>query len=159
MHSYLTWKRIDKVCVWPSSFVNLRCPALLEQQFKSFLGKSWSWNIINIILMTLFRSSLPEVFYKKSGLKNFTKFTGNYLCQAEACNLIKKETLSQVFSLEFCKIFKNIFSCRTPPVDCFLFLPTSNTFSTSVDCLYCWDVFVNRGDMVFHRLFPVWYLL
>ena len=25
----------------------------------------------------------------------------------EACNFIKKETLAQVFSFEFCKIFKN----------------------------------------------------
>ena len=35
--------------------------------------------------------------------------------QAEACNFIKKETLAQVFSCEFCKIF-NTFSYRTPLV-------------------------------------------
>ena len=29
---------------------------------------------------------------------------------------IKKETLAQVFSLEFCEIFKNNFFSRTPPV-------------------------------------------
>ena len=28
-----------------------------------------------------FRSSLPEVFYKKGVLKNFAKFTGKQLCQ------------------------------------------------------------------------------
>ena len=27
----------------------------------------------------------------------------------EACNFIKKETLAQVFSFEFCEIFKNTF--------------------------------------------------
>ena len=32
------------------------------------------------------------------------------------CNFIKKETLAQVFSCEFCEISKNIFSHRTPPV-------------------------------------------
>ena len=32
------------------------------------------------------------------------------------CNFIKKETLAQVFSYEFCKISKNTFSYRTPPV-------------------------------------------
>ena len=32
------------------------------------------------------------------------------------CNLIKKETLAQVFSHEFCKISKKNFSYRTPPV-------------------------------------------
>ena len=36
--------------------------------------------------------------------------------QAEACNFIKKETLAQVFSCEFCEIFKNTFFRRTPLV-------------------------------------------
>ena len=34
----------------------------------------------------------------------------------EACNLIKKETLAQVFSCEFCEISKNTFYYRTPLV-------------------------------------------
>ena len=63
------------------------------------------------------RSSCPEVFYKKGVLRHFTKFTGNNLCQrlffnkaaGLACNFIKKESLAQVFSCEFCEIFKNIF--------------------------------------------------
>ena len=36
--------------------------------------------------------------------------------QIEACNFIKKETLAQVFSCEFCEISKNAFSYRTPQV-------------------------------------------
>ena len=32
------------------------------------------------------------------------------------CNFIKKEALSQVFSCEFCEIFKNSFFYRTPPL-------------------------------------------
>ena len=36
--------------------------------------------------------------------------------QAEAYNFIKKETLAQVFSCEFCEISKNTFFYRTPPV-------------------------------------------
>ena len=36
--------------------------------------------------------------------------------EAEACNFIKKETLAQMFSCEFCEIAKNTFSYRTPPV-------------------------------------------
>ena len=35
---------------------------------------------------------------------------------SSACNFIKKETLAQVFSFEFCEICKNTFSYRTPPV-------------------------------------------
>ena len=70
----------------------------------------------------------------KGVLKNLAKFTGKHLCeslffnkvaglvsfliklQAWACNFIKKETLAQLFSREFCEISKNTFSCRTPPV-------------------------------------------
>ena len=36
--------------------------------------------------------------------------------QAGACNFIKKETLAQVFSSEFCEVSKNTFSYGTPPV-------------------------------------------
>ena len=36
--------------------------------------------------------------------------------QAEACNLIKKETLAQVLSCKFCEISKNTFSYGTLPV-------------------------------------------
>ena len=31
----------------------------------------------------------------------------------KACNFIKKETVAQVFSYEFCEIFKNIFLQNT----------------------------------------------
>ena len=70
------------------------------------------------------RSSRPEVFWKKGVLRNFAKFTGKHLYQSLfvnkvaglTCNFIKKESLAQVFSCEFCKIFKNTFFYRTPQV-------------------------------------------
>ena len=34
----------------------------------------------------------------------------------KTCNFIKKETLAQVFSCQFCKISKNTIFNRTPPV-------------------------------------------
>ena len=50
-------------------------------------------------------------------LENSQKFTGKHLCQslffikfqAETCSFIKKRTLAQVFSCEFCEISKNSF--------------------------------------------------
>ena len=42
-----------------------------------------------------------EVFCKKGVLRNFAKFTGRHL---------KKETLAQKCSCEFCRISKNTFS-------------------------------------------------
>ena len=75
----------------------------------------------------MYRYSRPGVFCKKGVLRNFAKFIGKHLCQnlvfnnvaglrPEACNFIKKETLVQVFSCEFCEISRNTFSYRTPPV-------------------------------------------
>ena len=49
----------------------------------------------------------PEVLYKKVVLRNFTKFTGKYLCQSFFFNKV-----AQVFSCEFCQIFKNGFFHR-----------------------------------------------
>ena len=54
---------------------------------------------------------------KKAVLRNLAKFIGKHLCQSlffnkvagAACNFIKKETLSQVLSCEFCAISKNTF--------------------------------------------------
>ena len=74
--------------------------------------------------LSVFRSSGPEVFCEKDVLGNFAKFTGKHLCQSlffnkvagAACSFIKKETLAQVFSYEFCEISKNTFSHRTPLV-------------------------------------------
>ena len=70
------------------------------------------------------RSSRPEVFCEKGVLKNFTKFTGKYLCLSLFFNklkhfFIKKQILAQVFSCEFCEIFKNTFFYRAPPVAAF----------------------------------------
>ena len=54
---------------------------------------------------------------RKGVLRNFTKFTGKHLCQSLFFNkVIKKETVAQVFSCEFCEISKNTFSYRTTPV-------------------------------------------
>ena len=59
------------------------------------------------------------MFCEKGFLRNFAEFTGKHLCQKlffKACNVIKKESLVQVFSCEFCEISKNTFFYRTPAV-------------------------------------------
>ena len=76
----------------------------------------------------IFRSKHRRCSIKKALLKDFAVFTGKHLylfnkdtlqrvdaatCRVEsrslACNFIKKETLAQVFSCEFCEISKNNF--------------------------------------------------
>ena len=65
---------------------------------------------------SFYRSSHWRCSVRKGVLRNFAKFTGKHLCQSllfnnvpGPCNFIKKETLAQVFSCEFCEISKNTF--------------------------------------------------
>ena len=60
----------------------------------------------------------------KGVLKNFAKFTGKHPCQSlflitlqtSVFNFIKKETVAQVFSCEFCKSFNDTYFYRAPVV-------------------------------------------
>ena len=70
-------------------------------------------NILHVspIFYHYFQKQPPEVFYKKGFLRNFAKFTEKQQCQSLfLIKFIKKETLAQVFSCEFCKISKKTFS-------------------------------------------------
>ena len=55
----------------------------------------------------------PECSVGEGVLWNFAKFLGKHLCQSllfdKVAVLRKKETLTRVFSCEFCEIFKNTF--------------------------------------------------
>ena len=71
-----------------------------------------------------FRSSHQKCSMKKGIPRNFTKFTGKRLCQSLflnkvvglSCRPIKRETLAQGFSCEFCESSKNTFFTEH---DCF----------------------------------------
>ena len=102
-------------------------------------------------LCEIFRSSRPEVFCEKDVLRNFVKFTGKHLCQSllfnkvagGASNFIKKGTLAQVFSSEFCEISKNTFFYRTPLVAAFWFwlsIPEMNTSRKVKEWLICFYI-------------------
>ena len=77
----------------------------------------------------MFRSSLPEVFYKKGVLRNLAKFTENTCArvsflkfQASVCDIINKETLTAVF-LWALQNFKEHFNLqKAPPVAASVYL-------------------------------------
>ena len=81
---------------------------------------------LDIDISRLFsRTRRSEMFFKIGIPKNFAKFTGKHLrhflffnkvARPQVCIFIKKEILAQVFSYEFCEIFKNNFFYRTLPV-------------------------------------------
>ena len=63
--------------------------------------------------------AIGGVLSEEMFLKIFAKFKEKHLCQSLVFNkvaglrpatLLKKKTLSQVFSCEFCEIYKNTFS-------------------------------------------------
>ena len=86
--------------------------------------------ILNVLMHLIFqiflwinqlKISRHRCSIKKVVLKNFAKFTRKHLYQSLFCNkvaglqlpqtynFIKKGTLAQMFSCEFCEIFKNTF--------------------------------------------------
>ena len=74
--------------------------------------------LVGIMKRVKYRSSHQRCSVKKGVLRKFSKFTGKHLCQSHFLNkvtalrpeiLFKKETLTQVFSCEFCIISKNTF--------------------------------------------------
>ena len=105
------WDRNLNICV----SVTTGCPEEI------FFWKFWKMykNTRNKIPDTEnFRSSHRRCSVKKGVLRNPAKFTAKYLCQSlffikvaglRLATLLKKETLAQVFSCEFCEISKNIF--------------------------------------------------
>ena len=67
----------------------------------------------------------PEMFFKKGALKISLNSQENscardsFLIMFLIINVIKKETLAQVFSCEFCEIFNNTFFSQNTSGGCF----------------------------------------
>ena len=80
--------------------------------------------------------------FLKDILKNFTEFTGTHLRQSllfnkvvgRARNFIKRKTLAQVFSCEFCQIFKNTFF--TEQLWTTAFFHVVSQFYLNLECSY-----------------------
>ena len=76
----------------------------------------------------MFYETAEKVAQRRSGKKVFLKISHNsqenisardsflIKLRTQACNFIKKDTLAQVFSCEFCEIFKDSYFYRSPPV-------------------------------------------
>ena len=101
---------------------------------KAGVLKYWSAEVL------VYWSSHRWCFVKEDIHNNFAKFTGKHLCRSlcfkkslEVCNVIKKETLAQVFSCEFCEISKNTFfteHLRATASECWHHMKTSQMICT-----------------------------
>ena len=74
--------------------------------------------------LRIFRSSRSQMFSKIGVLQKLCRIHKKapvpVLHSCHLCNFVKKQTLTQIFSCEFCEIFLNNFFHRTPLDDCFL---------------------------------------
>ena len=112
-----------------------RCQSLIFNKTTGLACHLWAtarivfWTVWNIYDRDFFcgsssqLSSLTEAVFqrcsvKKDGLIKFDKIHRKTPVpeSLQACNFIKKETLTQVFPCEFFKIFKNTYCYRTPLV-------------------------------------------
>ena len=71
--------------------------------------------LLTVREILIYRSSRPEVFCEKYILKIIAKFTGNTPARV-SCSFIEKETLAQVFPVNFAIILRTFFFNGTPPV-------------------------------------------
>ena len=104
--------------------------------------------VSNLAIVSHRSSRLEAVFCEESVLKNFAKFTGKNLCQSFLLkksfikNFLKKfirgETMEQVLSCEFCKIFKSTFFYSTTPL--------SVSILTQITPNSCCDIWSLHGN-------------
>ena len=89
------WKKKDFTDVWKRSLFATLILQESDSLFSTFRDEP--------------RSSRPEVFCKKGGLKNQNSQENTYVGVCLTWNFTKKETPTQLFYCEFCEIFKNTF--------------------------------------------------
>ena len=88
---------------------------LRKKQLTAFFVEHFKENHENTIYdRLLYKSSHHRYSLRKGVLRSFAKVTGKHLCQSlffnnVACNFVKKETLVEVLSCEFCEFFMNTF--------------------------------------------------
>ena len=107
--------------------------------------------------------NLPKLLTKLIDYSNFNFFSNAKAVARrcpEACNFIKKETLAQAFSREFCEIFRNIFFNRIPLVAAFsndIFSePLLKNLSHSLrhNCNYDFDHFIHSCNNLLDEYAP-----
>ena len=90
----------------------------VEGCLKTFFefGRKLCTDMLNLAILVT-KAVVLRCSIKKDVLTNFAKFTEKPVAEIPsptACNFIKKESLAQVFSSEFCEISSNTFFHRTP---------------------------------------------
>ena len=105
LHGKTKWKT-QKQQLWQWEFNNVRGKKMEFSQVK-FKSKIFRTCSVEKLFLEISQNLQENACAKVSFLIKL---------KANVCNFIKKGTLAQVFSCEFCEISKNTFSYRTPLV-------------------------------------------
>ena len=96
---------------------------MISSQWVGKLLNRWvSWSEVGVSLVGGFYKNLYLVLRSLKLAMIFLKLEIVLHSWPEAWNFIKKETLAEMFSCEFCEIFKSTFLYRTPLDNCFSIL-------------------------------------
>ena len=98
IHLSLFMATHNLLAFWDDNSLNFFCP------LQCHVKRIFLWTCFERqqqIFSEHLRSSHRRCFVSKGVLRNFAKLTGKHLAP-KASNFIKKETLAQVFSCEFC---------------------------------------------------------
>ena len=119
------FQKLPNIYDWACCEISSRLLAVTYFCKKTYITDIW-WGpplclfLVSCSLTGLIHDTKLGKLLKKGAYRNLTKVTGKHLYQSlfqpQAWNFIKKETLAQVFSCEFCEISKNTFLNRTPLV-------------------------------------------
>ena len=109
------WNKNKEICI----FTCLRCWCRVPSSFIFKYRVKNSLSTIFDFLQFYGHIFTKAVAQRCSVKKVFLKISQN--SPENTCKFIKKEALTQVFSGEFCEIFKSSFFYRTPPVASFVF--------------------------------------
>ena len=94
---------------------HIRYLKMLLSLSKTLIPLIWLLNVLLFTEAVAQRCFVKKVFLEISQISQENTY-------ARASFLIELETHAQVFSCEFCKIYKNYFSKRIPPVCAYLFI-------------------------------------
>ena len=98
-----------------TAFYNYYVKMKREPMISSVVKISWNWSFSNFReLVLILPEQPPAVFYKKDVFKNFAIFTRKHLFQSLlSCNYIKKEALTQGFSVTYARFLRTTFFQNT----------------------------------------------
>ena len=106
------WYSQENSCVGVSFLLKLQAFRLLTVLKRDFNIDIFLW-ISRMLQEHLFKKNPKEHLFWSTRSSHQRCSVRKGVLEAEACNFMKKETLSQVFYCEFCEISKNTFLQKT----------------------------------------------